>query len=82
VNRGYLRDPDGAITVFDAPGAGTGANQGTLAYGITPAIPGVYFDGNNVMHGFVRSAGNDFTAIGRPERHGHQTTEHQSPRRH
>jgi hypothetical protein len=66
VNHGYLRAPDGAITVFDAPGAGTGANQGTFAYGVTPVIPGVYIDGDNVMHGFVRSLGGDFTTIDVP----------------
>jgi hypothetical protein len=66
VNHGYLRAPDGAITTFDAPGAGTGANQGTLAYGVSPAIPGVYYDGNNVLHGFVRSEAGDFTTIDVP----------------
>ena len=42
VNHGYVRAPDGMITTFDAPGAGTAANQDTFAYGVTPAgaIPG------------------------------------------
>ncbi len=65
VNHGYLRDPDGTITTLDAPGALTGANQGTLAYGINPAgeIPGVYYDGNNVLHGFLRYPGGKFVAV-------------------
>ena len=66
VSHGYFRAADGAITTFDAPGAGTGANQGTFAYGITPVIPGVFIDANSVMHGFVRSAGGVFTTIDIP----------------
>jgi hypothetical protein len=66
VNHGYVRAADGRITEFDAPGAGTGANQGTLAYGVTPAIAGVYYDENNVLHGFVRSESGDFTTIDVP----------------
>ena len=44
------------IITFDAPGAGTGANQGTFAWFINSArtIAGWYIDSNNVWHGFVR----------------------------
>ena len=44
------------IITFDAPGAGTGAFQGTLPYGINPegAIAGYYVDASNVAHGFLR----------------------------
>jgi len=66
VSHGYFRAANGAITTFDAPGAGTGANQGTFAYGITPVIPGVFIDANGVTHGFVRSAAGDFTTIDIP----------------
>ena len=68
VNHGYVRAPDGMITTFDAPGAGTAANQGTFAYGVTPAgaIPGVYVDANAVMHGFLRSPEGEFTTIDVP----------------
>src|ERR1700757_2593581 len=34
VSHGFVRAPDGTITVFDAPGAGTGPGQGTLPAGI------------------------------------------------
>ncbi|MGO4883931.1 MAG: hypothetical protein ACLP59_24375 [Bryobacteraceae bacterium] len=68
VNHGYVRAADATITTFDAPGAGTGAYQGTLAYGINPAgeIPGVYYDENNVLHGFLRYPGGNFTPIDVP----------------
>lgn len=38
--------------------AGTGAGQGTIPVAINPAgtIDGLYYDGNNVMHGFIRAA--------------------------
>ena len=51
-----MRSPHGKITTFDAPGAGTGAGQGTDAVSITPAgvITGFYLDANSVDHGFVR----------------------------
>jgi hypothetical protein len=55
INHGFLRTAGGAITTFDAPGAGTGYNQGTLPVGITPGgmIMGLYRDANNVTHGFI-----------------------------
>ena len=55
---GFLRAPDGTITVFDVPGAGTEAFQGTLNSGINQrgTIAGEYVDANNVGHGFVRAA--------------------------
>jgi hypothetical protein len=42
---------------IDAPGAGTGSFQGTLAYTINPAgaIAGTYSDDSNVYHGFLRA---------------------------
>jgi hypothetical protein len=53
---GFVRSPDGKITTFDAPGAGTGAGQGTDAVSINPAgvIAGFYIDASSVDHGFVR----------------------------
>lgn len=57
VYHGYLRNPDGRITSFDAPGADTtpGDENGTYAYSINDAgvITGSYQDSNNVFHGFV-----------------------------
>jgi hypothetical protein len=46
VSHGYLRAPGGAITTFDAPGAGTGPFQG--------AVMGNYLDARNVWHRFLR----------------------------
>src|SRR5262249_6702453 len=37
VAHGYMRAPDGTITTFDAPGAGTGPFQGTIPSGINQA---------------------------------------------
>ena len=59
VYHGFVRDQRGRfITSFDAPGAGAGSFQGTLAVGIDErgVIAGSYIDANNVNHGFVRDA--------------------------
>ena len=55
VNHGALRAPNGAITTFDVPGAGTGPGQGTLPASNNPAdgIVGTYIDANDVEHGFL-----------------------------
>lgn len=47
----------GGIITFDAPGAGTGPQQGTLTYVINDrgTIAGYYFDSNSITHGFVRA---------------------------
>jgi len=59
VNHGFLRMPDGAITEFDAPGAGSTPFSGL---GTAPStinqfnwIIGQYLDANSVAHGFVRA---------------------------
>jgi hypothetical protein len=55
LNHGFLRASDGTITSFDAPGAGTGFQQGTAPMGVTPGgvIMGFYRDPNYVHHGFL-----------------------------
>jgi hypothetical protein len=56
VSHGFLRSGStGAITSFDAPGAGTGSYEGTVAFAINAAgtITGMYVDANSVMHGFL-----------------------------
>jgi len=55
-NHGFVRGSHGRFTTIDAPGAGTGAGQGTLVADITPAgdMAGFYVDANNVAHGFLR----------------------------
>ena len=60
VAHGYVRSNQGVITVFDAPGAGTGPGQGTFPFNspqlINPngAITGFYTDSADALHGFVR----------------------------
>jgi hypothetical protein len=56
VYHGFLRTRDGESVRFNAPGAGTGAWQGTQPMTINTqgAITGYYTDANNVVHGFLR----------------------------
>src|SRR5262245_27560410 len=56
------------ITTFDAPGAGTGAFQGTYATNLAPSgtIIGFSRDANDVRHGFVRSKDGSFTIFDAP----------------
>ena len=55
----YLRYPDGALTTFDAPGAGTTPDNffGTFAVANNDlgVVSGYTIDDNNVSHGFIRS---------------------------
>jgi hypothetical protein len=60
VSHGFVRTPDGKITMFDAPHAGTGSGQGTVPEWATcinseGAIDGFYADGEGVAHGFIRT---------------------------
>jgi len=61
VQHGFVRAPDGRISKFDAPGAGTvaGSYEGTVPLAINAAgeITGAYFDNNYVLHAFLRLAG-------------------------
>lgn len=71
VAHGFIRSSSASagITTIDAPGAGTGASQGTAISGIDAAgdVTGVYVDANNVIHGFVRYASTgDFATIDAP----------------
>jgi hypothetical protein len=68
VGHGFLRTLGGTITTLDAPGAGTGAGQGTFGVGLTlnREIEGVYVDANGVLHGFVRSNRGTFTTFDVP----------------
>ena len=56
VAHGYSRATNGTITKFDAPGAGTGLDQGTYITGINMAgaITGYVSDSGSVFHGYVR----------------------------
>jgi hypothetical protein len=68
VFHGFLRTPDGAITTFDVPGAGTGPGQGTFAGNINPAqaIAGRYVDASGVSHGFLRAPNGTITTFDAP----------------
>jgi hypothetical protein len=72
VNHGLIRRPDGTLTTFDAPGAGTGSYQGTGCPGCAPglnqlgAIAGTYIDANSVQHGFLRSPDGTFATFDAP----------------
>jgi len=63
-----VRAPDGIITPFDVPGAGTGSGQGTIGGSINPAgtIAREYLDSNNVFHGYLRFANGSVTPIDIP----------------
>jgi hypothetical protein len=64
VFHGFLLVND-AIESFDAPGAGTGAGQGTEGFDVNVAgtIVGVDIDANTVSHGFVRTTNGDVTTF-------------------
>ena len=57
VSHGFLLGRHGAVIKFDAPGAGTGAGQGTfpLLNSAEDAITGYEIDTNGAFHGFLRS---------------------------
>jgi len=64
----FMRDADGIVSTFDAPGAGTGSfppNQGTYCSGINHAgvISGYYLDSNGISHGFIRSPAGNITSF-------------------
>jgi hypothetical protein len=72
VGHGLIRHPDGTLSTFEAPGAGTGTNQGTGCPGCSPglnqlgAIAGIYTDSNSVFHGFLRNPEGKFTTFDAP----------------
>jgi hypothetical protein len=68
----FLRAPDGGIVApIDAPGAGTGAFQGTAPCAVDcitseGAVTGSYLDASSVGHGFLRSPDGAFTTFDVP----------------
>src|SRR5579859_1728058 len=69
IAHGFVRAAGGAVTVFDAPGAGTVKHEGTFPTSINAGgvITGMVSDQNSVYHGFVRTATgaiNNFDAPG------------------
>jgi hypothetical protein len=67
MSHGYLRAPDGTITMFDAPNA-TGYYGNTYAEAINAAgvITGDYDDANGVSHGFLRAPDGTITSFDAP----------------
>jgi hypothetical protein len=57
---------------FEAPGAGTGAMQGTIGVSINTAgvVTGIYYDASYVAHGFVRAANGTITDFDAPNAGG------------
>jgi hypothetical protein len=57
VYRGFVRNPEGKVTSFDAPAADTtpGSYNGTFPVSINDegAITGYYLDSKEVNHGFL-----------------------------
>ena len=54
--------------MFDIPGAGTGAGQGTQVEGIDPTgvATGYYTDASGVSHGFLRAVDGKYTFFDAP----------------
>jgi hypothetical protein len=70
-----LRSPDGKFRTFEAPGADTGAYNGTSPAAINDlgVITGAYYDANGVSHGFLRSPDGKFTTFDVPGVGGYGT---------
>jgi len=68
VAHGYVRSPSGTITIFDDPGAGTGASQGTYVGSINPKgeIASFFVDASNVYHGYLRTRDGAITTLDAP----------------
>ena len=70
VFHGFLRGPEGGFTTFEAPGAGTGSNQGTgcfsdcsVSLNDLGTIAGIYIDANSIYHGFLRTIEGNFASV-------------------
>jgi hypothetical protein len=69
---GLVRRPEGQLTPYNAPGAGTGPSQGTSCPGCsTPinqwgSIAGYYTDASGVQHGYLRSPEGSITTFDFP----------------
>lgn len=51
------------FTSFDVPGAGTGANQGTLVsdFGFPGVLAGSYIDSSNQVHAYIRDSAGEYS---------------------
>lgn len=72
VDHGLLRSADGRLTTFDVPGAGSGSYQGSGCPGCSRPLnvfgvnAGFFIDGNNVVHGYLRSPTGKYTKFDVP----------------
>ncbi len=64
----FIRKRHGAISTFDAPGAGTADEQGTVCVAIARdgRTLGYMIDGSGALHGFLRARDGTFTALDIP----------------
>lgn len=67
----FIRYPNGSFTTFAVPGSSQMAGQGTLpasSSGLTQwnAITGIYYDANNVFHGYLRYPDGTFVKFEAP----------------
>ena len=73
VTHGLVRNPQGKLTPYTVPGAGTGPYQGTWCPACaTPinlfgAIASYYIDASNVVHGYLRSPFGTLTTFDVPD---------------
>ncbi|HZW79627.1 MAG TPA: hypothetical protein VFF50_04070 [Candidatus Deferrimicrobiaceae bacterium] len=68
VSHGFIRFPNGTLTEFDVPGAGTASGQGTLpeVFNLLGEVSGPYYDSNSVAHAFIRSPNSSITTFDAP----------------
>jgi hypothetical protein len=72
VDHGLLRSANGTLTNYNDPDAGNGLYQGTGCPGCSRpinlwgAVAGYYIDGNNLVHGYLRSPWGQFTTFDAP----------------
>ncbi len=67
----FVRTSDGTFTTFEVPGSSMEAGQGTLPASFSGlnnfgAITGLYYDANNVFHGFLRNPDDTFVKFEAP----------------
>ena len=65
---GFIRQPDGTVTVITVPNSSTTPGLGTTTLGINERgwISGHFWDSHNVEHGYSRSPGGQFFQIDVP----------------
>ena len=67
----FVRSPNGTFTTFAVPGSSMEAGQGTLPASLSGlndlgAITGLYYDANNVFHGYLRNPSGTFIKFEAP----------------